>query len=66
MEASIVGAGEWRPLELGGSAGVHSDVLAGRDADVEWEDVFKAGDVGAERVAGFHAEMEARVGMHKW
>jgi proteasome maturation factor UMP1 len=33
---------EWRPVVLGGSgkAGVHSDVLAGRDWECGWEDVF--------------------------
>lgn len=42
MEAGIVAAGEWRPLVLGngGSAGVHADVLAGRDTEVSWEDVY--------------------------
>ncbi len=40
MELRIAGAGEWRPLALGASAGVHSDILAGRDCEIGWEDVF--------------------------
>jgi hypothetical protein len=40
MELRIAGAGEWRPAVLGGGAGVHSDVLSGRDCEVQWEDVF--------------------------
>ncbi|KAF2460962.1 proteasome maturation factor UMP1-domain-containing protein [Lineolata rhizophorae] len=59
MEGATVRAGEWRPACLGGSAGVHADVLAGRDADVDWEDVFGKDGV-AERGADFHREMEVR------
>ena len=33
--------GEWRPACLGGSAGVGGDVLAGRDTECTWEDVYK-------------------------
>ncbi len=33
-------AGEWRPAALGGSATVSSDVLAGRDTEITWEDVY--------------------------
>lgn len=40
MELRIVGAGEWKPCVLGGSANLHSDILAGRDMDISWEDVF--------------------------
>lgn len=40
MELKIAAAGEWRPAVLGRPAGVHADVLAGRDCEVEWEDVF--------------------------
>lgn len=41
MELSICQLGEWRPVALGGgSAGVHADILAGRDCEVQWEDVF--------------------------
>lgn len=41
MELKIAGQGEWKPVVLGGSAGVHRDVLAGRDCEVQWEDVFR-------------------------
>ena len=40
MELRITGAGEWRPRVLGGSSNLHSDILAGRDTDISWEDVF--------------------------
>ncbi|TKA65238.1 hypothetical protein B0A49_07957 [Cryomyces minteri] len=63
MELKIAGAGEWRPLCLGGgSAGVHGDVLAGRDCEIGWEDVF-TGDETRE-VPDFHTEMEARFRMN--
>ncbi len=40
MEIKIASAGEWRPAVLGGSSGVHRDILEGRDCEVGWEDVF--------------------------
>jgi proteasome maturation protein len=40
MELRIAGMGEWRPRALGVSAGVHTDILSGRDAEIGWEDVF--------------------------
>jgi hypothetical protein len=40
MELRIAGAGEWRPLMLGGGTPVHSDILSGRDWELGWEDVF--------------------------
>jgi len=40
MELRIAGMGEWRPQALGVSAGVHTDILSGRDCEVGWEDVF--------------------------
>ena len=40
MELKIAGAGEWRPAALGGSSGVHKDILQGRDCEIGWEDVF--------------------------
>ena len=45
MELKIAREGEWRPSVLGGSAGVSGDVLAGRDTEIGWEDVF-AGEFG--------------------
>lgn len=41
MELKIARAGEWRPQMLGGSAGVSGDVLAGRDLEITWEDVYR-------------------------
>lgn len=40
MELKIASAGEWRPAALGGSSGVHRDILQGRDCEIGWEDVF--------------------------
>ncbi len=41
MEMKIARDGEWRPMALGASAGVSGDILAGRDTEVQWEDVFQ-------------------------
>merc|ERR1711939_539688 len=46
MELGIVRAGEWQPACLGGvtnGASVHADILAGRDCEIGWEDVFTGG-----------------------
>ena len=46
MELKIVSQGEWRPQALragGGGAGlpgVHEEILRGREAVIEWEDVY--------------------------
>ena len=40
MEVKIATAGEWRPAVLGGSSGVHKDILEGRDCEIGWEDVY--------------------------
>lgn len=40
MELKTVKAGEWKPAALGGTAGVHRDILEGRDCEIGWEDVF--------------------------
>jgi len=63
MEMSIVLAGEWRPMSLGCGQGasVHADILAGRDAEIGWEDVFTGGEMG--EAGDFHVEMEGRFGM---
>ncbi|KAF2145582.1 uncharacterized protein K452DRAFT_283934 [Aplosporella prunicola CBS 121167] len=62
MELRDAARGEWRPKALGGSAGVHGDVLAGRDAEVAWEDVFKGDELREQ--PDFHTEMEARLRMN--
>lgn len=41
MEVKICQEGEWRPAVLGHKGeGVHEEILSGRDASVDWEDVF--------------------------
>ncbi|KAI4154049.1 MAG: hypothetical protein L6R39_001460 [Caloplaca ligustica] len=61
MELKIAREGEWRPMALGGSAGVSGDILMGKDAEITWEDVFK-GDETREN-ADFHVEMEKKLKM---
>jgi proteasome maturation protein len=39
-EMRVVVDAEWRPAALGGPLGIHSDILAGRDCELGWEDVF--------------------------
>ena len=41
MEMKIAKEGEWRPSVLGGSAGVHGEILMGRDTEIAWEDVYR-------------------------
>jgi proteasome maturation protein len=40
MELKIAREGEWRPKMLGLGSSVSSDILAGRDEEIGWEDVF--------------------------
>lgn len=40
MELKIAREGEWRPRMLGYASTVSSDILAGRDEEVGWEDIF--------------------------
>lgn len=66
MELKTVTQGEWRPAALGGSAGLHGDILAGRDGEITWEDIY-TGEGGVDSregaLGGFHEEMEGRLGM---
>ncbi|KAI1185682.1 proteasome maturation factor UMP1-domain-containing protein [Nemania serpens] len=67
MELKITRDGSWRPACLGGgggptgvgSASVHEDVLMGREASCDWEDVF----TGEEQrgALGIHEEMERKL-----
>lgn len=41
MELKLTAAGEWRPAAVGGASNVHGDILAGRDTEIGWEDVYK-------------------------
>lgn len=63
MELRITRDGEWRPLALGGGAraSLHEDILQGRDASVEWEDVFTGEEQRA--AVGVHDEMERKLKM---
>lgn len=65
MEMQIVRAGEWRPAALGGggTAGIHTDILDGRDAEMDWEDVYPGGEELRDAV-DFHTEMEGRLRMN--
>lgn len=40
MELKMAVEGEWMPRVLGGGCRVHADILAGRDCEIGWEDVF--------------------------
>jgi proteasome maturation protein len=63
MELATVKSGEWRPAVLGEpSAGVHRQILEGRDCELDWEDVYQ-GEVGMGMGLEFHAEMERRCAM---
>lgn len=66
MELKITRDGEWRPLALGGSRGagptganVHEDILRGREAFVDWDDVFTGEEQRAS--VGMHDEMERKL-----
>jgi len=64
MELKLTRAADGlRPLALGGGAraGVHEDILRGREATVDWEDVF-TGEENAGAV-GFHDELERKLKM---
>ncbi|KAI9873890.1 MAG: hypothetical protein M1830_010416 [Pleopsidium flavum] len=62
MELKIAREGEWRPQALGGTSAVHGEILAGRDMEVSWEDVYRGDDL--RDTAEFHTEMEARLRMN--
>ena len=62
MELATVKSGEWRPAVLGeGSAGVHRQILEGRDCELDWEDVYQGEVAGG--ALEFHSEMERRCKM---
>ncbi|EON61272.1 hypothetical protein W97_00485 [Coniosporium apollinis CBS 100218] len=62
MERRIVERGGWRPALLGMGAGVHEDILGGRDCEIAWEDVYKGDEL--RELPDFHTEMEARLRMN--
>lgn len=53
MELSIVENSSYKPQILGGVDSMSRDILTGRDATVDWEDVYK-GDSSVD----MHSEME--------
>ncbi|PSR90632.1 proteasome maturation factor UMP1-domain-containing protein [Coniella lustricola] len=61
MELKITREGQWRPMALGGSAtnSVHEDILKGRDASVDWEDIFTGEEQRS--AVGVHDEMERKL-----
>jgi len=63
IELQAARIGEWRPAVLGGGTPIHSDILAGKDCECSWEDVFGAGEEFRE-LPDFHTEMEARMRMN--
>ncbi|KIW06977.1 uncharacterized protein PV09_02637 [Verruconis gallopava] len=64
MELQIVAAGEWTPAAamVGGGAGIATDILSGRDTEIDWEDVFHGSEFREQ--PDFHTEMEARMRMN--
>ncbi|KAF2131710.1 UMP1-domain-containing protein [Dothidotthia symphoricarpi CBS 119687] len=62
MELKIAAAGEWRPAALGGSSGVHKDILQGRDCEIGWEDVFVGNEL--REIPDFHTEIEGKMKMN--
>lgn len=62
MELNIIDATDFKPQILGGSDGMHKDILLNREATVDWEDVYKGGFESGE-AKDFHSEMESRLGM---
>lgn len=64
MELATVKNGEWRPAALGEpSAGVHRQILEGRDTEIDWEDVYTGAGNGEMHGVDFHVEMERRCAM---
>lgn len=61
MELKITREGEWRPMALGGgcSGSLHEDILKGKDASVDWEDVFTGEEQRA--AVNVHDEMERKL-----
>ncbi|KAJ4352890.1 hypothetical protein N0V95_003865 [Ascochyta clinopodiicola] len=62
MELKIASAGEWRPAALGGSSGVHKDILEGRDCEIGWEDVYTGSEL--RQIPDFHSEIESKMKMN--
>ncbi|QFZ28510.1 putative proteasome maturation factor [Clavispora lusitaniae] len=62
MDLKIIEATDFKPQVLGGSDSMHKDILLNKEANVDWEDVYKGGfEYGEAR--DFHSEMEAKLGI---
>lgn len=61
MEMKICREGEWVPSCVGGSARTGEEILAGRDTEIAWEDIYK-GEEGV-RDGDIQAEIEGRIGL---
>ena len=64
-------ADQQRPGVMGRPAGLHEDVLSGKDAEITWEDVYSGEERavlrdGEERMGGVLGDIERGVGMGKW
>lgn len=75
MELHMVRTSDsFRPTVLGAPARVHEDILAGRDNQLSWEDIYAGQDGmnlglnsgGDGQGVGWTEEMERKVGMGKW
>lgn len=56
MEAHIIEKATFVPQVLGGSSGTARDVLSGRDAEIDWEDVYPD-----DMTMDFHQELQERM-----
>lgn len=64
MELSIVENTDFKPQVLGGSDPMHKDMLLGKDASLDWEDVYPNGlNQNGSNVMDMHSEMEKRLGL---
>lgn len=67
-------ADNFRPSVLGPASGVHGDILAGRDTECGWEDVYAGqdglrgvvGQGGDGQGVGWSEEVEGKVKMNSW
>lgn len=58
MELSIIDATDFKPQILGGPDSMHRDILLNKEANVDWEDIYKGGFEAGYQVRDFHSEME--------
>lgn len=63
MELEIVNATDFKPVVLGGSDGMHREILLNKDTSIDWEDIYKGGLENGQAVKDFHSEMEKNLGI---